>query len=149
MSSDASQSILRLTLLACATATFMVVWSGDTSRTVGLTLAERNREIVPAHAIGRTAPRVQLAQRPVRVAPAAAAKPARPAAAERSAADVHTLPGGTYRVVFADGRAEWLTVIDRAGAPAAAPGVMSTVINGQPAHVIRVTARATDDSRLR
>ncbi|QDT53820.1 hypothetical protein Pan44_18440 [Caulifigura coniformis] len=152
MSSDASQSILRMTLLACATAAFMVVWSGDASRTVGMSLAERNRQVAPAHAIANPQAVTQLAARPrARVERSSEARPVttmKPALDAR--ADVNSLPAGTYRVVFDDGRVEWLTVIDRAGgADLMEPSVMVTMVNGEAAHVIRVTSRPAGGSAIR
>jgi hypothetical protein len=154
MSSDASQSILRLTLLACATAAFMVVWSGESSRTVGMTLAERNHRIVPTHALSRPQPRTQLAAKPVRAKAAprktAPVAPAVTAAGGGERLDVNALPAGSYRVVFGDGRVEWLTVIDRNGSPGEAPPtVLSTTVRGEAAHVIRVSERTAMDSERR
>lgn len=151
MSSDASQSILRLTLLASATAAFMVVWTGDSSRTVGMTLAERNRQIVPAHAIGKPGAPTQLARRTPELAkPAVIVTTHMSARRPETLSDLQSLAGGSYRLVFADGRVEWLTVIDRTGdAFTATSAVMATTMNGQPVHVIRVTDRPTSDSALR
>lgn len=142
MSSDASQSILRLTLLASATAAFMVVWAGDSSRTLGMSLAERNRQIVPAHSLDRVA--TSIAHRPV-AAPKPVAAVKQPATHPDTQADLQSLPAGSYRVVFGDGRVEWLTVIDRQAEPAgAAPAVLSTTVRGERAHLIRVTDRPID-----
>ncbi|HVJ85550.1 MAG TPA: hypothetical protein VM452_07880 [Caulifigura sp.] len=140
MSSDASQSILRLTLLASATAAFMVVWAGDSSRTLGMSLAERNRHIVPAHALDR--PATSIAHRTV-AAPKPVAAIQQPSTTHPDTqADLQSLPAGSYRVVFGDGRVEWLTVIDRQAEPAkTAPAVLSTTLRGEPAHLIRVTDR--------
>jgi hypothetical protein len=152
MSSDASQSILRLTLLACATAAFMVVWAGDSSRTVKMTLAERNRHVYPVHAVAGTMP-AQLAKKP-RMQPTAkvvASSMRLEAAGKVELKDsLQTLPGGSYRVVFEDGRVEWLTVIDRQGvARRSQPAVMTTIVNGERAHLIRVSARPASESMLR
>jgi len=142
MSSDATQSILRLTLLASATAAFMVVWNGDSSRTIGMTLAERNQRVVPAHAIGNRNDVQMLARRPIRIAEPVTVKIATPVVA--SPADSVALPGGRYRVVFEDGRVEWLTVIDRGGMSKEHPRVISTTVNGERAHVIRVADRGVE-----
>ena len=122
----------------------MVVWTGDSSRTVGMTLAERNQRIIPAHSIGR--PEIQFAARQLpRTQPAVDLQ--RPQVARReSHSDLKSLPGGSYRVVFGDGRVEWLTVIDRNGEQSTAPPVVTTTVRGERAHVIRVTERAMDEA---
>jgi hypothetical protein len=154
MSSDASQSILRMTLLAGATAALMAVWNGDSSRTVGMTLTERNRQVFPAHAVHSGVPRTQLA---VRVPQTSKCPPAvasmKPATSEAPAGsfprDVETLPAGSYRVVFDDGRVEWLTIIDRQRGDAnSRPAVLSTTLNGEHAHIIRVSSRGEGSPRM-
>ncbi len=155
MSSDVSQSILRLTLLASATALFMVVWTGDSARTVGMTLAERNREIVPAHAISRDRSPAQLAQiRSRRVAPQASVAPVQPiksvpqTAVNAGTQGTEALAAGTYRVVYQDGRVEWMTIIDRSGESRTdAPAVIQTTLNGEAAHLIRVANRGESTVR--
>jgi hypothetical protein len=153
MSSDASQSILRLTLLACATAAFMVVWTGDSSRTTGRTLAERNRQVFPAHAIARPS-RTQLAEKAPRMEKRdkrvdSNLRVAAPRKVEPRDA-LETLPAGSYRVVFDDGRVEWLTVIDRNGASGGkTPAAVSAMVNGERAHVIRVSTRTGTESAVR
>jgi len=155
MSSDASQSILRMTVLACATAAFMVVWSGDSSRTVGMLMAERNRQVAPAHAIGKPQASTQLATKPapqrttMRLSSETRSLNVTKPATE-ALVDMSSLPAGKYRVVFGDGRVEWLTVIDRDGsAHATEPAVVATMVNGEAAHVIRVTSRAAGESAIR
>lgn len=160
MSSDATQSALRLTLLASAIAAFMVVWAGDSAQTVGLTLAERNQSIVPAHAVDRRIQATSLARRPAAVKPPAVAA-LKPSSAKQSVRaslrpsqveveNFRELPAGSYRVIFADGRAEWLTVVDKNAAEVtAAPAIVTTTINGETAHLIRVTARPAMDAVVR
>ena len=152
MSSDASQSILRMTLLACATAAFMVVWAADASQTVGMSLAERNRQVYPAHAMTRPN-HTQLAQKPRVEKPTKVVASSMCIEAARKVElkdSLQSLPGGSYRVVFEDGRVEWLTVIDRNGASSPSqPTVMTTTVNGERAHVIRVSTRAGIESTLR
>jgi hypothetical protein len=152
MSSDASQSILRMTLLACATALFMVVWTGDSSRTVGMTLAERNRQVFPAHAVARstspviaTKPRVQHAK----VVASSVSVEAAPQVALEDSSSLQTLPSGSYRVVFEDGRVEWLTVIDRSGESKSQPDVTTMTVHGERAHLIRVSSRGGVESAVR
>jgi hypothetical protein len=156
MSSDASQSILRLTLLACATAAFMVMWAGDSSQTVGMTLAQRNNRVFPAHAV--TQPNhTQMAQQPQVKKPAKVVASSMQLEATPRAKVVDTtfhtaqpLPGGSYRVVFEDGRVEWLTVIDRNGESTQSPSeVITRTINGERAHLIRVSTRPMFESTLR
>ena len=141
-----------MTLLACATAAFMVVWAGDSSQTVGMTLAERNRQVFPAHALTRPND-TQLAQKPRVEKPAkvVASSMSIEAAPKAEIKDsLQSLPGGSYRVVFEDGRVEWLTVIDRnSDATLSQPAVLTTTVNSERAHVIRVTARGGIESTLR
>ena len=157
MSSDATQSILRLTLLASAIAAFMVVWAGDNAQTVGMTLAERNQSIVPAHALDRRIDSTSLAHRPMPAKAPVLAIAKTPKAATQSARvsqsrveNFRELPAGSYRVVFADGRTEWLTVVDKNATDViAAPAVVTTEINGETAHLIRVTGRPVDAAIIR
>jgi len=154
MASDASQSILRMTLLALAVAAFMVVWAGDSGQTVGMTLAERNRRVTPGYAIASRHPRGDMRQKTARApripnwTDATTAVP--PTSHVEAGHPLNSLPGGSYRIVFDDGRVEWLTVIDRAAGPASpAPGVLTTTVNGQRAHLIRVSSRGGAESPLR
>lgn len=140
-----------MTLLACATAAFMVMWAGDSSRTVGMTLAERNRQVVPAHAVTRsttTAIAKKPTMRPTRVVASSMCIEAAPKVALKDS--LQSLPGGSYRVVFEDGRVEWLTVIDRnSESTSQQPEIMTTTVNGERAHLIRVSSRAGMDSTIR
>jgi hypothetical protein len=142
-----------MTLLACATAMFMVVWAGDSSRTVGMTLAERNRQVFPAHAVGRPTStaiaKKPHVQQPAKVVASSMCVEAAPKVALKDSSSLQTLPGGSYRVVFEDGRVEWLTVIDRNGKSTSQPDVMTTTVNGERAHLIRVSSRPGIDSTLR
>src|SRR5436190_5777648 len=152
MSSDASQSVLRMTLLACATALFMVVWAGDSSRTVGMTLAERHRQVFPAHAVSRPTStaiaKKPHRQQPVKVVASSMCVEAAPKVALKDS--LQSLPGGSYRVVFEDGRVEWLTVIDRnSDSTPTQPEIMTTTVNGERAHLIRVSSRPGIDSTVR
>jgi hypothetical protein len=141
-----------MTLLACATALFMVVWTGDSSRTVGMTLAERNRQVFPADAVGgpassvvATKPRVQQAK----VVASSVSVEAAPQVGLKDSSSLQTLPAGSYRVVFEDGRVEWLTVIDRSGESKSQPDVTTMTVNGERAHLIRVSSRGGIESAVR
>jgi hypothetical protein len=143
-----------MTLLACATAVFMVVWVADASQTVGMSLAERNRQVFPAHAVQSRQDHTQLATKTPRTrkAPKVVASSVCIEAAQKVELkdSLQSLPGGSYRVVFEDGRVEWLTVIDRnsASVPSQA-AVITTTVNGERAHLIRVSSRGGSDALLR
>lgn len=153
--SDTSQSILRVTVLGGMMAGFMALWSADSSATRGMLLAERNRRVVPAHALGRPDRALAASRRSihegadrsrvVQYGPAVGlGTQARPATV-----NADQLAGGTYRVIYADGRVEWMTVIDRAQQNETVEGttVISTTVGGQPAWLIRVTSSAESQVR--
>jgi len=145
--SETSQSIFRATLLAAITAMFVAVWSADSSQSRGLTLARRNQLIVPAHAMGSAKDAAALAAlRPTARRAIAHANHSGAASVHRptivdATSVLEELPPGAYRVVYGDGRVEWLRVIDRGGNSIAATTearVVKTSLGGQPVHLIRI-----------
>jgi hypothetical protein len=151
--SDQSQSLLRVIMLAAMTAGFAAVWNGDAAQTKGMSLAQRNRVVFPAHGLaGSQQPTTQpiaMARTTRPMTRRMIAEPARTIAASKPAVatTANDLPAGTYRVVHMDGRVEWLTVIDRSNSsPVSAPAVIATSLGGQPVHLIRVTEQAATES---
>jgi hypothetical protein len=143
--SETSQSIFRATLLAAITAMFVAVWSADSSQSHGLTLARRNQLIVPAHAMGSAKDAAALAalRPPTHRAIARANRSGAGAVHRPSIVDATSvldeLSPGAYRVVYGDGRVEWLRVIDRDGnGIATGAGVVKTSLGGQAVHLIRI-----------
>ncbi|MBX3442623.1 MAG: hypothetical protein KF774_09450 [Planctomyces sp.] len=133
--SDNSQAALRTIILFGMTAAFVALWSADARSTTAMTLAERTRRIVPAHARGEARSLARATQQPNPTT----AGDRRPTIV----APLEELPGGAYRVVFGDGRVEWLTVVRGQGAtPAVAVGgVIVTTLNAERVHAIRVSER--------
>jgi hypothetical protein len=143
--SETSQSIFRATLLAAITAMFVAVWSADSSQSRGLTLARRNQLIVPAHAMGsaKDAAALIALRPPTHRAIARTNRPGAGAVHRPSIVDATSaldeLSPGAYRVVYGDGRVEWLRVIDRGGnGIATGAGVVKTSLGGQAVHLIRI-----------